>query len=126
MSRPIEDIEVDLREVGREIQSLQLREVKLKKERDERRIEDAQATPHPWLGKRVKFVTTKRIDPTSWRYHGLKEVTYRGTVIIKTIEHKRVTGLGYDRIGDPVVISNTGKKGWSLHAGWQLDEGEQA
>lgn len=121
MTRPIEDIEVDLRKIAREIQKLRTREVELKKERDERRVFDAEAEPHPWLGKRVKHVDRQRIR-TGWRTTGYKDVTFRGTVIVMTREHRRLTGLGYRKPGDLVVISNTGKKGWPLHRGWKLDE----
>jgi hypothetical protein len=125
MSRPIEDIQVDLNEVKAELIRLGERKCALEEELRLRREEDARAEPHPWLGKKVKYEDRQRIRAYGgYRTVGQRTVTFRGTVVIFTEEmrRQRINGLGYSKVGDFVVISNTGKKGWTLHQGWQLDE----
>lgn len=126
-TRPVEDVEVDIKEAESRIQMWTSRLIELKQELAARRVADAEAAPHPWLGKRVKRSDRQRITGWSGRTTGYRDVTFRGIVAIRSEEHRFLSGAGYHKPGDTIVLSLTGKKIFSsLHdrSGWELDEEE--
>jgi hypothetical protein len=100
MHRPIPDIERDIQAAREEETAASLKRRRLDDELKEARLADAEANPHPWLGKKI----TRKV-PHSYRRDDL--VSQHGTLkVLKKREYFRGCSA---RTGELVVVSASGK-----------------
>ena len=121
MTRSVAVVERELSEAREESIAIGRKVRRLQDELAEARLAEAQANPHPWLGKKVK-----QVRPTSsWR-KGAGTKTVRGTLQIYGKGNYYRGGESVST-GDLVVVTASGNTAYRFAAReseqpWELDE----
>ena len=123
--RKLETIAEEIRAVEAQIKELMDRKRDLQSERDDVKIAATEAELGSLLGRRVEMIEQRKTKDFMGRVTKITPTRQQGTVIVRRSEHGTVNGVAYIQTSTPIVISDTGKKGWPLTEAWHVIEEEK-